>query len=452
MHPKIHTYSRHVFDRLFLLKAYDNIELISGTKEHWLDYFPEFSSQHYSLFNSYDQFSDTKTIYTHNIFDCKSWKKLHKKLNINHLLVYKPFAKKDAVEKKYGLNILSNDYELFSKLENKVSFRQKFNQILPFPDYEFSSTQKLGNNVTFQELKSKYTKFVIQDEKLSGGRGTYIVDAEQDFSQALQSLPAENRVVISQYIKGESASVQACIFQNQVINTGIQKQLVGQPSLTNNPGQFVGGQWCPKDYSQKEKRQVQNFVKKTGEILIKLGYRGIFGLDLIVDHDKEQVFVIEMNARITGVTYLINMIQTSINQTPIIYPHILSLLKTKPKEKIKNLCPDISQANISYLILTNKKENFVHLKQELKPGVYRYSASDKRMIHQKISFDLNDLQSNDQFMLVDIPNVGRKIKPHNKRLIRFIKKGPALEKGEADVNQQTQQIIKLIRDKFTTVD
>jgi hypothetical protein len=450
-YPLVHAYTKRIFNRFYIRKAYPNYFLLSGFKENWVYHFPDIENRYdYLSPNSIRSGKDDHLI-TKNIFDQPEWKRLKEKLDIKRLLVYKPFKGIRKIEQEQNIKILCNSFDLFSLLENKVAFRKNFSDILPFPPYQFSSTPELKKSNQYKKLREKYGKFVLQDEILSGGRGTYLIDSTQDYNNALQQLPKDGRVVISKYIAGEAASVQACIYHNQIIDTGLQKQLVGLPSLTNCQSQFVGGQWVSDDYSAKNHQQVNTIVQQTGQELIKLGYQGIFGLDIIVEKDTKKIYILEMNARMTGLTPIINMIQTYLEDTPLINYHILSFLPNL-KEKLALDCQTpINQSDISYLILTNTNNDSVRLREKLLPGLYQYSAANNTIIHQRVTSSLAALKNKNQFLLLGIPNQDLKTPGNDKRLIRFIKKGAVLQSNSDVLNQTAQNITQLIRKKFKKV-
>ncbi len=449
--PLVHAYSKRIFNRFYIRKAYPNFFLLSAFKENWVSHFPDISNRYDYLYPNSVPYDQDECTVTENIFDQPEWHQLKEDLNIKRLLVYKPFEDKKRVEAEQDLEILCNSFKLFSSLENKVEFRKRFSHILPFPPYEFSSTRKLIKNNYYQKFRKKYGQFVIQDEKLSGGHGTYIISSIQDYHQALDQLPKSNRLVISKYIQGEAASVQACIYRDQVIETGLQKQLVGLPSLTNRQAQFVGGQWTPDDYSPQKHQKVKKMVQKTGEKLIEEDYRGIFGLDIIIEKETKKIFILEMNARMTGVTPIINMIQTDNRETELINYHILSLLSDFKEELALGQQTPISQSNISYLILTNTSEHSVQLRKELLPGLYQYSPTDNSITHQKITSSPSALENDNQFILLGIPNTDLKIPKNCKRMIRFIKKGAVLQSGSNRLNEKARNIVRSIRKQFRKI-
>ncbi len=445
--PKVFAYSKKIFNRFYINKAYPNIHLLSAYKENWVSYFDDLKNKYSHIYGTNQNESNkADKAKTENIFEQPEWKEIKHNLKINNLLVYKPFKKIGQIEQSQNLNILCNSYNLFKKLENKITFRKNFSEFIPFPPYRFSTVKKLKEKDSFIKLKNKYGKFVIQDEELSGGWGTYIVNSKKEFNEAVSSLPQKNSVVVSKYIKGESASVQACIYNKQVLNTPMQRQLVGLPALTRRTGQFVGGQWTPGDYSDKQQRKVEEMVKATGKKLLDLDYKGIFGLDIIIEKETDRIYILEMNARMTGVTPIINMIQMSSNLFPFINYHISSFLPNhKQKIPINKHRTSISDSNISYLILTNTEPCCIKLKKELLPGLYMYNKN--KIEHQKITTSLADLHNDNQFLLLGIPNKNTKIKQNSKRVIRFIKRGPALKQNN-QLNELSKNIVRLIKEKF----
>src|SRR5690606_12039636 len=75
------------------------------------------------------------------------------------------------------------------------------------------------------------------------------------------------------------------------------------------------------DASDRVKEQVREIIKTASEVLRQDGYRGIFGMDFLVDRD-EKVYVIEINARTTGILPLLNEKPSDL---PLYLLHILEV-------------------------------------------------------------------------------------------------------------------------------
>jgi len=162
-------------------------------------------------------------------------------LEIANELVDYEFVIHAPVSPPYKINplrFIMNSPALSHAYENKRYFREEFSDIINIPKYQTKILDELRNKDSYGILDKKYGQiFVIQDAESSGSQGTFIVNSESEYLNVLQSLKKTDKkttFVISEFIEGESASVQVCITKYGILTSGILSQLVNSPQLCND--------------------------------------------------------------------------------------------------------------------------------------------------------------------------------------------------------------------------
>src|SRR5256886_5243806 len=84
------------------------------------------------------------------------------------------------------------------------------------------------------------------------------------------------------------------------------------------------GEISPADPLQAVYPEIKQYALGIGQRLQELGYRGIFGLDCLVD-PSGRVYVLEINPRLTGLTPLLTMLYRENQDIPFYLLHILEL-------------------------------------------------------------------------------------------------------------------------------
>lgn len=214
--------------------------------------------------------------------------------------------------------------------ENKRIFREYFASLLPFAPYNVRDYKDLNYTEDCYAKVSKGKPVVLQDESLSGGRGTFIVRTFADYTHALTQLHDHSKqqyIVVSKFISNaHELSVQCCVTKHGLCVGPLQRQIVGEPLLCNM-GSSLGDKFCGAQIGavtvpQTLQEEIARIANVIGSRAAQDGYRGIFGVDLLLEGDK--VFVLEMNARMTGVTPLLTMLAQD-GDIPFFLLHALEL-------------------------------------------------------------------------------------------------------------------------------
>lgn len=206
-----------------------------------------------------------------------------------------------------------------SRFENKVDVRKIFGTGVPFPPYRIMSLEDIQTHQAYERLQDELGgRLVLQCAESNGGHGTFLPTDADDFMtclQHLQQLQASGEIVVSKRIEdARERSLQVCITTNKVYVGAVQAQLVRQPLLTPRRSsglQFCGGRITPGLMNETTYAHAQKVAMHIGAEMQQQGYRGIFGIDMLVD-TKEQLYVLEVNARVTGVTPLLSSVQQTL--------------------------------------------------------------------------------------------------------------------------------------------
>ncbi|HSX47591.1 MAG TPA: ATP-grasp domain-containing protein [Patescibacteria group bacterium] len=347
--------------------------------------------------------TDILRLNTENLFKYKDFKNLlNTKLNDYYLFPYKPLKITDH-------NFLANKYEISRFFENKASFRIIFSKKFNVPPFKIYEKQNIPLNSTrlFRDLEAE--KVILQDENLSGGKGTYIITNDDDLKTARNFFKNRNsnNIVASKYIEGHEFSIQAVVTKSGIFVGPIQRQIIDDPLLVNphlNKEKFCGGVIDKEDQSGTLFIGLRDLTKKIGLQLKNRGYKGIFGVDFIVDDNE--IFLIEINARLTGLTALINAIYEEVEDMPLSLLHILELGNFKYKIVDSKL--DFNKSG-SILVLHSLSDKNYILLDSPKSGVYSFKEGNLIYLSNK-NLVLTNLNK-DEFIIQKFAPNGMLIKP-----------------------------------------
>ncbi len=329
--------------------------------------------------------------------------------------------------------------------ENKRYFRDEFADLINLPDHVIKRLDEIDDE-TFDELSATWDKMVLQDVELSGFKGTFFASTREEFYAAIEKLKTvsfSGTIVISEFVHGESCSIQVCITKYGVFAGGIQRQIVNSEYLCNKE-QTDSTKWCGGEiggiFPDIETHRAREIATVIGSELASHGYRGIFGIDLIITPEHE-VFAIEINARITGFSHVISDMQFAKEKIPFMLLHTLELgnipYEVNDAEDLPQ--PSSLDQTYSYLILINKNNHGLVLKRDIKSGVYKIKGDSVEYLRPSFSvIDLND--ENEIIILSKFARTGDVV-GRGKRILKILLKGTAIDEATHDLDENAQQIV-----------
>lgn len=194
-----------------------------------------------------------------------------------------------------------NSQQIVSLLDNKINTRLWFSNICDTPPFKIAAP----NECSYELLKNsfpKYEKFIIQEHISSGGKGTYVL-TEKNNAQIVAQLNPSSIYIVSPYIVNSyPVNIHICISSNDVI--------VFSPSIQIMHNHKNNLLYCGADYISAKRipnkilLEIKQVSQKIGFLIKDMEYRGVLGIDFIVE--KDHVYFVEINPRFQGSSFLLN--------------------------------------------------------------------------------------------------------------------------------------------------
>lgn len=159
---------------------------------------------------------------------------------------------------------------------------------------------------TYEELREKnFSKMVLKIPYGSSGKGLRILKNERDFMQLLTFI--ERRKIQTDLILEGWHPIKRSLNAQLLIQDKESHLLSITEQKINEDGIYLGTDFAPV-YEMDKKREYEESMHRIIELLYEEGYRGVVGVDSIIDEDEQLIPIIEINARFTQVTYLLPII------------------------------------------------------------------------------------------------------------------------------------------------
>jgi hypothetical protein len=341
---------------------------------------------------------------------------LNKKGKVN-LFVYKAATPLDPIVAELNVRLLSSPGWVRKPLEDKKVFRVEAQAAgIRIPRGENLKISDL-TKLKWDELKQIYGArlvFQLTDFSTGGGQGTFFIDKLEDFKKFHEFTRSQDRKIglnfvnVCERVDGRAASITGCATKHGVVTGVLQTQIIDQPELvgfTGRSGVWLGHDWNVR-FSEKAQLNAEALCKKWGEHIYQKGYKGIYGLDVVVT-DNEEIVVIECNSRYTGAFPVYTMMQLNQHETPLDVWHLaewLGLDYELDLDAVQSVSREPKRG--AHLILHNTSSQPIKMEKQIKAGVYKNNQ------FLRPGFSLADIKSDDEFVLCDrAPNKGQVVKP-----------------------------------------
>lgn len=371
------------------------------------------------------------------------------------IYMYRTTKRIDALCAELGVKVLANSHEIRDKYEDKQTFFKMGREMgLPMIPGEQWVIDELGEDEYRGLVERLGGKLVFQVTEYSrgGGKGTVFVFSMEDFRRFKVEIEKKREkkklvnVNVTRYIEGVSPSITGCVTRNGVLVGQVQTQVVDVEELPHDKsrsGVFQGHDWSYRQYSDKVQEQAEGMVVKLGEQMAKSGYKGVFGVDLIVDEESEEVYPVECNPRYTGAFPVYTMLQMAGGEVPLDVFQLLEFLEVEYECDVDRVNRSWKRVKMgAHLVLSNPYcDVWVEVVRAPKAGVYRLEKGELVRLREGVCYQ--DIESEEEFVLADgVPLPGQKVKP-GLRFGKLVFKRGVLERP-GELNKFAAEVVKVV--------
>ncbi len=164
---------------------------------------------------------------------------------------------------------------------------------------------------------------VLQSAFGDSGKTTWFISSEQDYDKYAPEIEAEPEIKIMKRVNCRGSAVEACTTKRGTIVGPLMTELVGFKELTPYKGGWCGNEIFATAFTQEIRDQAREYTFKFGEALREEGYRGYFELDFLIDEDSGELYLGELNPRVTGASSITNHAAFAHADVPLFLFHLL---------------------------------------------------------------------------------------------------------------------------------
>ena len=232
--------------------------------------------------------------------------------------------KTEEICKRLRLRICFPSARLRKRLDNKLMTTRIANEagVRSVPN-------ALGRVTSYDRLRSMARRhrlgerLVVQTAFGDSGHTTFFIDSERDYKKHAAEIEAEKEVKVMKRVRCRGSALEACVTRHGTLVGPLMTELVGFKELTPYKGGWCGNEVVPDAFSQRVRDFAGRSAFKIGEALRARRYRGYFELDFLTDLDTGEVYLGEMNPRVTGASSMTNLAAFAHSDAPLFLFHLL---------------------------------------------------------------------------------------------------------------------------------
>ncbi len=339
------------------------------------------------------------------------------KKNSTHPWLYVPKSSRrlEIQAQKIGAEIIGASSALNHLFEDKISFTKKIVEwgLSRAPRQEI----EVFRPALFDAARRWGWPLVIQFNRGIAGEGTKFLENQAE----LASFAAQNEgrpAVVAKFVKGKTITLNACVtYRGTVIGRPFW-QITGAATLNRNRGGTGGNDYAADlKLSDSQSAEIAQITQLIGAKMFAAGYRGLFGLDLIVE---EKITVIEINARPTASIPTYTQLERESGEIPLLGLHLLEFLRIPYDFDLDRLNQVKAKTDYrgSKVIIRNTTDRPIEITRDLAPGVYE--LAEDRLVFKRFGRRLKDIRAEGEF-LVWTAKARRQINPNIEMAIVYFR-------------------------------
>lgn len=229
------------------------------------------------------------------------------------LLVFKNTSQIETWCQEQGFKLLNPSAKFSSHIEEKISQLDWLDELTNFlPPHQ----RLILKDLRWPDVHGK----ILQFNRAHTGGGTIKLETKEQLNQLQAQFP--NRPVrLTNFVTGPMLTSNNVVWGNTVLVGNISYQITGLMPFTDRPFATIGNDWgLPyKLLNSDLKQQYLDMAQSIGKKLASAGWKGLFGIDVVLEEATQKLYLIEINARQPASTTYESQLQQKLlnSQLPI---------------------------------------------------------------------------------------------------------------------------------------
>ncbi|MEX2529990.1 MAG: biotin carboxylase [Gemmatimonadota bacterium] len=250
---------------------------------------------------------------------------------------------------------------------------------------------------------------VLQTAFGDSGHTTFFISDEEDWDRHSDDIVGEGEVKIMKRIRCRGSALEACVTRHGTIVGPLMTELVGFPELTPYRGGWCGNEVFAEAFPEGVRKKAREATVRFGDELEKMGYRGYFELDFLTDLDTGDVYLGEVNPRITGASAMTNLAAFAHADAPLFLFHLLEWSDVDWELDVDELnarwADPQNVDSWSQLVIKHTADTVEHVERAPRSGVWRM-LDENRIEFQRVQTHRRTVEEENEGFFLRITKPG----------------------------------------------
>ena len=252
------------------------------------------------------------------------------------------------------------------------------------------------------------TDLVVQTAYGDSGKTTFFIASEADWRKHSKDVVG-SEVKVMKRINNRPVAVEAVLTKCGTVVGPFMSELTGHTKLTPYRGGWCGNEMFPEVLTGDLRARASALVRRLGERLGVEGYRGFFEVDVLIDVDTDQVYLGEINPRISGASSITNVTAGAYADVPLFLFHLLEYLDIDfdlDVEEINERWQELATVDLWSQMIIKETGPGVELIDTAAPtGAYSIDGAGA-LVYRRAALDWHQLQNESEAFFLRIYGPG----------------------------------------------
>ncbi|OBJ34359.1 biotin carboxylase [Mycolicibacter heraklionensis] len=231
-----------------------------------------------------------------------------------------------ALTRQAGLNVMHPPAELRHRLGSKIVMTRLADEAgVPSVPHAIGRVGSYDELVALAQSADLGDDLVVEAAYGNAGSATFFVCGRGDWDHCAGNL-VDQEIKVMKRIRNVEICLEGAVTRHGTVIGPAMTSLVGYPELTPNKGSWCGNDVWREALPPAQKHIARQMVRKLGDVLKREGYRGYFEVDLLHDLDADELYLGELNPRLSGASPMTNLTTEAYADIPLFLFHLLEYM------------------------------------------------------------------------------------------------------------------------------
>lgn len=318
-------------------------------------------------------------------------------------------AETEAICAELGYDLILPSAALREHLDSKIVTTRLGDEAgAPSVPNVLTNIENWGQLTAAAEAARLGNELVVQTPYGDSGKTTFFISSEADWRKHADDIVGQD-IKVMRRINNRPVAVEAVLTRCGTVVGPFMSELTGYDELTPYRGGWCGNEMFPDVLVAERRAKATQLVRRLGDRLAAEGYRGYFEVDVLVDTDDGEVYLGELNPRISGATSITNVTAGAYADVPLFLFHLLEYMDVEFEldvDEINDRWEELAAADVwSQMVIKETADAVEQLVATPATGHYVLDASGA-LVFRQAALDWHQLQDESEAFFLRIYQAG----------------------------------------------